>query len=475
MQRLLDRKNDIKELESNFNKLESSRYRQYFHVEPISGLLNDPNGFSYHKGKWILFYQWYPFAPSHGLKHWYMTESDDLICFKNKGLGILPKEDFENHGAYSGTALSIDGKLNLFYTGNHRDEDNIRRPKQVRAILEDEKIDHKEVIIPTNTDSTEHQRDPSIFYNKEDGFYYIFLGIQDKNKKGGLALYRSDNLDPWDYLGLVKVEGYEDFGYMWECPNFAQLDGKDLLIFSPQGIDREKYGFDNIDNNGYLLGKMDFDNLCFIPENDFTLLDHGFEFYASQLAQKDNNSYLISWLGLPGLDTQRNNIANSSLSLVRELKIKDNKLYQKPLDFKNYLAKSEVYKEKNIELNEIEPMRLRIKDIEDYLEVQIYANEEDKSGLLLSYKDNCLSLDRNYLKYPVNKKDTNIRKIKTRLKNLEIFIDKSSVEIFVNDGAYSLSSRIFPREDENKLRISSKRKLLIDVAYIKKFAKDFII
>lgn len=284
LQRLLDDRKDIMELENNYRNLEESRYRQYFHVEPVSGLLNDPNGFSYHKGKRTLFYQWSPFDTYHALKHWYRTESDDLIYFENMGLGLLPEKEFENHGAYSGTGLSIDGHLNIFYTGNYRDKENVRKPKQIRAMVENDKVTNKEIIIPTNEMFTEHQRDPSIYFNKDDGLYYIFLGVQSKEKKGGLALYRSEDLDQWKYLGLVNVHGYEDYGYMWECPSFANIDGKDLLIFSPQGVDRDKYGFGNIDNNGYLIGKMDFDNLVFIPDNDFSLLDEGFEFYASQLS-----------------------------------------------------------------------------------------------------------------------------------------------------------------------------------------------
>ena len=43
---------------------------------------NDPNGFSYFDGKWIVFYQNFPFGAAHGLKSWVQLESDDLVHFR---------------------------------------------------------------------------------------------------------------------------------------------------------------------------------------------------------------------------------------------------------------------------------------------------------------------------------------------------------------------------------------------------------
>ena len=48
--------------------VQDSKWRQTFHVQPETGLLNDPNGFSYHDGKWHLFYQAFPYGPVLGLK-----------------------------------------------------------------------------------------------------------------------------------------------------------------------------------------------------------------------------------------------------------------------------------------------------------------------------------------------------------------------------------------------------------------------
>ena len=99
-----------------------SPWHTHYHVEPKAGLLNDPNGFSYFDGKWILFYQNFPFGAAHGLKSWVQTESEDLVHFKETGVTLLPDTDLDSHGAYSGSAMQFGDKLFLFYTGNVRDQ-----------------------------------------------------------------------------------------------------------------------------------------------------------------------------------------------------------------------------------------------------------------------------------------------------------------------------------------------------------------
>lgn len=61
-------------------------YRQMYHIQPVTGLLNDPNGFSYFNGEYHLFYQWFPLGPVHGVKYWYHTVSKDLVHWRNEGI-----------------------------------------------------------------------------------------------------------------------------------------------------------------------------------------------------------------------------------------------------------------------------------------------------------------------------------------------------------------------------------------------------
>ena len=77
----------------------TSPYRQTYHIQPVTGLLNDPNGFVFHDNKWHLFYQWCPWGAVHGLKYWYHVVSEDLVTWKNLGVCIRPDTEFDNKGA----------------------------------------------------------------------------------------------------------------------------------------------------------------------------------------------------------------------------------------------------------------------------------------------------------------------------------------------------------------------------------------
>lgn len=56
-----------KEYEELMESVNSCMYRQKYHIQPKTGLLNDPNGFSYYNGEYHIFYQWFPIGPVHGI------------------------------------------------------------------------------------------------------------------------------------------------------------------------------------------------------------------------------------------------------------------------------------------------------------------------------------------------------------------------------------------------------------------------
>ena len=101
--RVLHSADEIKDLHERISK---SVYRQKYHVQPVTGLSSDPNGFTYHKGVWHLFYQWCPWGAVHGLKYWYHVTSEDLVHWKNAGVGLAPDRDYDNKGTHSGSAIS---------------------------------------------------------------------------------------------------------------------------------------------------------------------------------------------------------------------------------------------------------------------------------------------------------------------------------------------------------------------------------
>ena len=311
----------------------NSPYQMRYHLHPISGLINDPNGFSYFDGAYHLFYQSYPFGAVHGLKSWWHFKSTDMVHWENLGLGIEPDTMADSHGAYSGSAREIDGKLFIMYTGNHRDENWVRTPYQIGAWMDkNNKVSDKTILFKNPDHITEHFRDPQII--KENDTYYAILGAQDKKEKHGhIDVWKSQDLKNWEELGFLDFTN-EDMGYMIECPNIVRVDGKVVVIFCPQGLDKKVAAYDDIYPNMYVIADdIDWENHKLINPGKLHNLDHGFDVYATQAFNApDGNAYEVSWVGLPDTTypTDDENWANC-LSQVKELHLKSDKLIQTPV------------------------------------------------------------------------------------------------------------------------------------------------
>lgn len=475
---------DRTELELLHQKIKASPYRQSFHIQALTGLLNDPNSFAYFDGKWRLFYQWFPFGAIHGMKHWYLMESDDLVTWEAKGLKIKADTIYDNYGVYSGSGMEIDGKLHIFYTGNSRDEAFVRHPYQCFAIMDKDGSIRKseKPLISESPLYTEHQRDPKIYFDEKTNNYYIFIGAQDKALKGKAIVYKFIPSEEtprfeqgaWDFLGELKVKGYEDFGYMWECPDLIQVGEKYVLLFSPQGLEPQDYKYRNIFQNGYLEGDMDFESLTFTPSSEFRELDHGFEFYASQTAAYvdrttgEKNHALIAWMGLPDVTYPTDEEEWSGcMTLPRILTLKEDRLYQSPVDEMKNLRKHTLYAgQEKLWQGETKPSEYLIEGIQGNLELHLFgkgngvSHSEEKlinNGLKIVYNkdDKTLTMDRGQMNQAFNLAygGTRTVELEEALHTLQIYVDHSSVEVFINQGKYSMTARIFPTAEEKFTQI----------------------
>jgi len=110
------------------------KYRLNYHLMPAKGLLNDPNGLIQKNDTFYVFYQWNDKECSHGSKKWGLYTSKDLINWKIEGSVLEPKNTFDSHGCYSGSAILIDNKINLLYTGNVKNDKGERKSYQCLAI-----------------------------------------------------------------------------------------------------------------------------------------------------------------------------------------------------------------------------------------------------------------------------------------------------------------------------------------------------
>ena len=217
------------------------------------------------------------------MKHWSHVKSKDLAYWERMPVAIIPTEDYESHGAYTGSAIEKNGELLFIYTGNVRYADESRSSNQCLARMNKDytitKAANNPLIEGIPPGYTGHVRDPKI-WRSEEGKYHLFLGAQRENLTAALIVYESDDAIQWNFKGELKT-GLDNFGYMWECPDYFKLNGKDIFIFCPQGLEKEKYKYQNLYSVVYAVGKLDMDTLTFDIEC-IREVDKGFDFYAPQ-------------------------------------------------------------------------------------------------------------------------------------------------------------------------------------------------
>ncbi|MGG3987219.1 glycoside hydrolase family 32 protein [Bacillus smithii] len=447
-------------------KVKGCKWRQTFHIQPETGLLNDPNGFSYFNGEYHLFYQWFPLGPVHGLKYWYHTKSKNLVHWENVGIGIAPTNEYDSHGCYSGSAIEHEGKLYLLYTGNSRDRNWIRHSYQCLAIMDQTgKIEKRKepVIHHIPNGYTNHFRDPKVW--KEGKTFFTVIGAQRENKTGCVVLYSSNDLINWKFEGEIKTN-LGAFGYMWECPDYFELQGYGVLIFSPQGIEPYEDHYQNLYQSGYIIGeKLDVERLS-LSHAPFQEIDRGFDFYAPQtMVDGNGRRILIGWMGMPEIEypTDKSGWAHC-LTLPRELTISDNKLIQKPvkelelLRKQQYEIKDVIDQEKKMYNGFIGTTFEMICDFENFdakeFGVEFRVGDCEKTIIKYDSIQKKVILDRTFSGQPVAEEYGTVRKcfLDAAKVKFHLFVDTSSVEIFINDGEEVFTSRIFPQEDSKGIR-----------------------
>lgn len=455
----------------------NSPFRQKFHIEPKSGFLNDPNGFAYFNGEYHLFYQWTPLAykenPTIWHHGWYHLASTDLIHWKDLGPAIESDCDIDKHGTYSGSAITVGDKLFCIYTGNtwtDTDTDNWKRlPYQVGAWMDKNNCFEKistPLISDTFSDCTGHFRDPKIWRHGDE--YYAVVGAQRKDLTGTVKVIKSigEDLTKWEKHGEINT-GESNFGYMWECPDYFEIGSNGILLFSPQGLKSEGEYYNNIYQTGYFVGeKLNYETLEF-KHGKFHEIDAGFDFYAAQTMEApDGRRIMIAWFGIsemvyPTVDYHY----SGCLTIPRELKVVGDRVLQQPIREMKQLRKK-VYTQ-DIEVSDIveldsgeevaQELELEI-DMENatYFELDLRANpnnskqtklifDKENQKCILSRKDSGIPISEEY-----GTKRSRHLKIEEKIK-VRIFIDISSIEVFIGDGENVFSARIFPDETQNRI------------------------
>lgn len=450
-----------------------SDYRLGYHIMAPANWINDPNGLIQYQGEYHVFYQHHPFDENWGPMHWGHVKSKDLVHWEHLPIALAPGESYDRDGCFSGSAVDDNGVLTLIYTGNifiDREKD-ILDQSQCIATSTDGIHFKKETINPIISkhpvEGSGHFRDPKVWKHGEH--WYVVLGTR-KEEIGKVVLYRSKNLRQWEYIGvLAESNGTE--GYMWECPDFFEIGGKYVLLFSPQGIQAKGDQYQNHFQTGYIVGDFNYDTFEF-SRGEFTELDSGHDFYAVQtLLDERGRRIAIAWMDMweSPMPTKKHGWAGA-LTLPRELILTNERklamnpvaeleqLREKSLDFFIHILNNEsIYTAISEELLEIK-VDFSLNDITaDEFGIKLRCNEGIEETVIgYEVYSSKVFIDRD----KSGKAVRGIRKSKVERKSdilsLHIYLDRSSVEVFVNEGVNVISSRIYPQKSSLGVQIYAK-------------------
>lgn len=430
--------------------------RQHWHLEPPTGLLNDPNGLCWYRGKYRVFFQWNRLKKDHSYKEWGLFTSRDLVRWQFEGSALVPGECYDRDGVYSGSGQVVGGELYLYYTGNRR-EPGGRISSQCLAVTKDGRFCRKEgVIFHTPEEYTGHFRDPKVFRGKEED-YFMVIGGQRKNRKGAIALCRSADGRNWEDYGLLAASGQYE---MIECPDLFALDGQWVLLYNPQKrsaeTDKPEIGF-----SVYKLGVFREDTGKFHdPDLDtgFEKLDAGFDFYAPQtLEAPDGRRLLFAWMS--GMNGEQERTFGEGepnihcLTMPRELFIRGGKLCQRPArELYSLLGESVCMEWKAGRAGG------KLSDRAFFAKLRLEKNDGEFQMVLhgkeaaLQYVPEEKKLLFSRRSWTADEEET--REIRLdRLEEMEIWSDQSSMEIFINGGETVLSARLFPKEEQAEVEL----------------------
>lgn len=481
---------EARKYEEAFEKMIKEDERPAFHLSSRIGWMNDPNGLSYYKDMYHMFYQYYPYNPNWGPMHWGHATSSDLLHWKYLPAAIAPDELYDRDGCFSGSAVALpDGRQLLMYTGVLKE---IRKhggfcEVQTQCIAVGDGVDYEkyeknpvldEKDIPEGGSRFDF-RDPKM-WRKKDGTYCCVAANRSADGSGQILLFTSSDGFDWKYKKTLAANNNR-FGTMWECPDFFELDGQWVLLTSP--MDMLPQGFEYHNGNGTLclIGDFDEETDTFTDRYD-QAIDYGIDFYAPQtILTPDGRRVMIGWM--QNWDTCGHRTSDvkwfGQMSLPRELSIKNGRLYQKPIrELENMrcnkveyfgVAFSDMIKLDGINGRTID-MELEISpceghDIYQKFAVRFAQNEKYHTSLSFRPSESVLKIDRKSSgsrRAYIHQRRSRVNSEDGRLK-LRIILDRFSVEIFANDGEHVMSAILYTDRTADEISFLADGMAKIDV------------
>lgn len=212
---------NLLKLSDTFDTTNTDYYRPSYHFTPLYGWMNDPNGMVYKDGEYHLYFQYNPYGSKWGNMHWGHAVSKDLVHWEHLDPAIA--RDPVGH-IFSGSSV-VDKKntagfgknaIIAIYTNHSVNHGEV----QCIAYSNDNgrtftKYEGNPVLTPF--DGLKDFRDPKVFWYEKGKCWYMIVSADKETR-----FYKSKNLKKWDYVSAFG-KGLGQQPCQYECPDFFQL------------------------------------------------------------------------------------------------------------------------------------------------------------------------------------------------------------------------------------------------------------
>ena len=489
-------------LSDTFDTANRDKFRPVYHHTPLYGWMNDANGLVYKDGEYHLYFQYNPYGSVWGNMHWGHSVSKDLIHWEHLAPAIA--RDTLGH-IFSGSAV-VDannsagygkGTIVSFYTSASDKNGQI----QCMAYSTDNgrtytKYEKNPILTPF--DGLKDFRDPKVFWYAPQQKWVMVVSA-DKE----MRFYSSQNLKDWEYMSGFG-NGYGVQPSQFECPDFVQL---------PVDGDKNRMKWVLIVNinpgcmfggsaTQYFVGDFDGKEFkCDTAPEVVKWLDYGKDHYATVCFSNTADRviavpWMSNWQYANIIPTKQYRSANS---LPRELTLytKDGQTYLAANVVKEAgLLRKDTRKVNDFTLNKEHKIDEIVPNTDGAYELEmnitpgnarvvgfeLLNSKGEKVDIYFDMKERRLVMDRTESgitdlgapnKYNVHEKETDNHRMQLSVNyqndfalgtwaplslcegstyNLDVFVDKSSIEIFVDGGRIAMTNLVFPNEPYNQLR-----------------------
>lgn len=470
-------------LADTFDTSNREKYRPAYHHTPLYGWMNDPNGMFYKDGVWHLYYQYNPYGSKWQNLSWGHSTSTDLINWENHPVALRPN----GLGMVFSGSCAVDKGNSTGYgdnavVGMYTSAD----ASQIQSLVWSADGGDTFEFYPGNPVITleSEARDPNMFWDENAKQWVLLLAHALEHE---MLVFTSPDMRSWTLQssfgkGLGAQEG------VWECP--------DLFKLPVDGSGEEKWVLlCNLNPGGpfggsatqYFVG--DFDGKVFTPDKDADgnvptkWMDYGKDHYAtvSWSDAPDSRRTVIGWMSnwqyAAEVPTQQFRSANTLPREVGLFKGADGQIYASSQPSPELVAlrgslKLDVRKAsvgKNPRTYLLPSSNSGVCEIL----LDIYARGADVVSLTLKNDGNekvvmkydaaahTLSFDRRESGVVDFSQDFPAVTVSPTFEDenrvsLRIFIDRSSIEVFGNDGKFVMTNLVFPTKPYSTLSISSR-------------------